>query len=135
MDATARIIIFLVSCCSVPACGFVAARHPPRRTNIVTPPTSRLSMSAALSVQREGRDNHVDNSQLNIIETDNTGPNDGFDILVKRAIQTLYKSDTDGEELDHSYGSASQGLWLHSPTAKEMQKLLDRMVLKVRVNI
>ena len=54
-----------------------------------------------------------------------------FQHVIHKAIQTLVMSDTDGDELDHSYGSASQGLWLHTPTAKEMERMLNRLVLKV----
>ncbi len=55
-----------------------------------------------------------------------------FQHLIQKAVQTIIKSDTDGDELEHSYGSASQGLWLHSKSAREMQSLLDRIVLQVR---
>ena len=55
-----------------------------------------------------------------------------FQHLIQKAVQTILKSDTDGDELEHSYGSASQGLWLHSKSAREMQSLLDRIVLQVR---
>lgn len=55
-----------------------------------------------------------------------------FQLLIQMAIQTLVRSDTDGDELVHSYGSASQGLWLNLPAAKELQGVLDRVVLKVR---
>ena len=60
---------------------------------------------------------------------------DAFQLLIQRAIHTLIMSDTDGEELDHSYGSASQGLWVHSPSAKELQNIIDRLVLKVRLYV
>ena len=66
------------------------------------------------------------------IEPGNNARND-FHLLIQTAIQTLVKSDTDGDELVHSYGSASQGLWLNSSAAKELQSLLDRVVLKVSV--
>ena len=55
-----------------------------------------------------------------------------FHLLIQKAVQTIIKSDTDGDELEHSYGSASQVLWLHSKSAREMQSLLDRIVLQVR---
>ena len=55
-----------------------------------------------------------------------------FDLLIQMAIQTLIRSDLDGEELDHSYGSASQGLWIHAPSAKKVQQLLNCLALKVR---
>jgi hypothetical protein len=54
-----------------------------------------------------------------------------FQLLIQKAVHTIIKSDTDGDELEHSYGSASQGLWLHSKSAREMQSLLDRIVLQV----
>lgn len=55
-----------------------------------------------------------------------------FQLLVQAALETLVRSDLDGEELDHSYGSASQGLWMHAPTAKKLEQLLNRVGLKVR---
>lgn len=55
-----------------------------------------------------------------------------FQLLIQSAFQTLVKSDLDGEELEHSYGSASQGLWMHAPSAKNMQRLLNKVTLKVR---
>ncbi|KAL9185295.1 hypothetical protein ACHAXT_003072 [Thalassiosira profunda] len=57
----------------------------------------------------------------------------GFRTLIQKAVRALVKGDTDGEELSHSYGSASQGLWLHAPSAREMQDVLDRVGLKVRM--
>ncbi|KAL7539402.1 hypothetical protein ACHAXR_011870 [Thalassiosira sp. AJA248-18] len=57
----------------------------------------------------------------------------GFQLLIQKSVQTLLKSDTDGDELDHSYGSASQGLWIHSRAAEEMQGVLDRVALKLRM--
>jgi len=56
---------------------------------------------------------------------------DAFPLLIQKAARTLVKSDTDGEALVHSYGSESQGLWLHAPSAKEMQAVLDDVVLKM----
>ena len=57
---------------------------------------------------------------------------DGFQQLIQKAVNTLIKSDTDGEELDHSTGSASQGLWIHAPAGKELKGVLDRVELQVR---
>ena len=59
---------------------------------------------------------------------------DAFQLLIQKAVRTLVMSDTDGDEATHAYGSASQGLWLHTPAAKEMQGVLDKVVLKVCVN-
>ncbi len=47
-----------------------------------------------------------------------------FDLLIQTAIQTLIRSDLNGEELDHSYGSASQGLLIHAPSAKKCNNCL-----------
>ena len=54
-----------------------------------------------------------------------------FEILTQKAIHTLLKSDSDTDENEHAYGSASQGLWINSKAAKEMQNVLDRIVLQV----
>jgi hypothetical protein len=54
-----------------------------------------------------------------------------FEILAQKAIHTLLKSDSDTDENEHAYGSASQGLWINSKSAKEMQNVLDRVVLQV----
>jgi len=64
-------------------------------------------------------------------DDDNDDDDDDFQQLIEKAVLTLVKSDTDGEELDHSTGSASQGLWVHAPAAKEMQRELDNIVLKM----
>ena len=60
-----------------------------------------------------------------------TAASSAFQHLIQKAVQTIIKSDTDGDELEHSYGSASQGLWLHSKSGREMQSLFDRIVLQV----
>jgi hypothetical protein len=54
-----------------------------------------------------------------------------FETLARKAIHTLLKSDSDTDENEHAYGSASQGLWINSQSAKEMQNVLDRVVLQV----
>lgn len=90
---------------------------------------------------RDSRTDEMGDNQISYDETNNQPANiqlgdasNDFQLLIQKAIQTLVKSDTDGEELVHSYGSASQGLWLNPPAAKELQWLLDRVVLKVRVH-
>eukprot|EP00984_Skeletonema_dohrnii_P012653 scaffold5161_cov94-Skeletonema_dohrnii-CCMP3373.AAC.2 len=45
-------------------------------------------------------------------------------------MHTLLQSDSDTDENEHAYGSASQGLWINPKAAKEMQNLLDRVVLQ-----
>ncbi|KAL3794145.1 hypothetical protein HJC23_012852 [Cyclotella cryptica] len=56
---------------------------------------------------------------------------DIFGQLVQSATQTLTSSDVSENEIEHSYGSASQGQWICSRTAGEMQKtVLDSLVLK-----
>ena len=54
-----------------------------------------------------------------------------FEILAQKAIHTLLKSDSDTDENEHAYGSASQGLWINSKAAGEFQSVLDRIVLQV----
>ncbi len=54
-----------------------------------------------------------------------------FEILAQKVIHTLLKSDSDTDENEHAYGSASQGLWINSKAAKEMQNILDRVALQV----
>ena len=52
---------------------------------------------------------------------------------LKYSLHTLLKSDSDTDENEHAYGSASQGLWINPKAAKEMQNLLDRVVLQLQV--
>ena len=65
-----------------------------------------------------------------ILQQQNNNPS-AFEILAQKAIYTLLKSDSDTDENEHAYGSASQGLWINSKAAKEMQNVLDRIVLQV----
>jgi len=62
----------------------------------------------------------------------NSDESSAFEILAQSAMHTLLKSDSDTDENEHAYGSASQGLWINPKAAKEMQNLLDRVVLQVR---
>ena len=62
----------------------------------------------------------------------NSEESSAFEILAQSAMHTLLKSDSDTDENEHAYGSASQGLWINPKAAKEMQNLLDRVVLQVR---
>ncbi|KAL7484439.1 hypothetical protein ACHAW6_010965 [Cyclotella cf. meneghiniana] len=56
---------------------------------------------------------------------------DMFTLLVRSATKTLTSSDVSENEIEHSYGSASQGQWICSRTAEDMQReVLDGMVLK-----
>ena len=89
-------------------------------------PNHKLLQSSDNQISYDEANNQPANIQLGDASND-------FQLLIQKAIQTLVKSDTDGDELVHSYGSASQGLWLNPPAAKELQWLLDRVVLKVRV--
>lgn len=80
-----------------------------------------------------GTDVKYENQISQVDTNDEPDASKDFQLLIQMAILTLVRSDTDGNELVHSYGSASQGLWLNLPAAKELQGLLDRVVLKVRV--
>lgn len=88
---------------------------------------TRDEMSAS-EMQGDDVEKNQKNLQTHLQLEDTTD----FHLLMHAAIQTLIHSDLDGEELDHSYGSASQGLWMHAPSAKKMQQLLNRVTLKVR---
>ncbi len=91
-----------------------------------------LLASAAASSSNTLEDDEATATQSSINNINNGDDNDvgsSFQLLIKKAVQTLVMSDTDGEELEHSTGSASQGLWLHAPSAKDMQSALDRVVL------
>ncbi len=59
------------------------------------------------------------------------GDPSAFELLAQKVVNTLLKSDTDTDENEHAYGSASQGLWINSKAAKEMQNILDRVALQV----
>ena len=67
-------------------------------------------------------------------KSNNNNPS-AFELLAQTAINTLLKSDVDTDENEHAYGSASQGLWINSMAAKEMQNVLDRVVLQVSLRI
>jgi hypothetical protein len=57
--------------------------------------------------------------------------NDVFTNLIRAATQTLTSSDISENEIEHSYGSASQGQWICSKSAGRMQKdCLEGLVLK-----
>lgn len=59
-------------------------------------------------------------------------PNDdAFTQLLKSSTDILTSSDLSENEIEHSYGSASQGQWICSRTAGEMQRdVLEKLVLK-----
>lgn len=60
---------------------------------------------------------------------------DAFTKLIQSATGILTSSDTSENEIEHSYGSASQGQWICSKAAGEMQRdVLEKMCLK-QVNI
>ncbi|KAL3807568.1 hypothetical protein ACHAXA_006469 [Cyclostephanos tholiformis] len=88
-----------------------------------------LSMVSGPDVKYGNQISHVETDDQPAIIQPGDASTD-FQLLIQMAIQTLVRSDTDGDELVHSYGSASQGLWLNLPAAKELQGLLDRVALK-----
>ena len=132
-----QVIIQLLVLCSITATcyGFLshanhwkhkslrACRHDVLPLMMATSATGEVSLGKAL--QSTNDNSNLQPSLENMINID------AFQLLIQRAMHTLIMSDTDGEELDHSYGSASQGLWVHSPSAKELQSIIDRLVLKV----
>lgn len=56
---------------------------------------------------------------------------DSFSKLVQKAVETLVESDVKDGESEHSYGSASQGMWLNAKAGQELQTLLNRIILQV----
>ena len=130
-----QVIIQLLVLCSITATGYGflshandwkhkslrACRHDVLSIMMATSATGEITLQST-----------NDNSNLQP-SLDNMINIDAFQLLIQKGIHTLIMSHTDGEELDHSYGSASQGLWVHSPSAKELQNIIDRLVLKVRL--
>jgi len=55
---------------------------------------------------------------------------DSFSKLVQKAVETLVESDVKDGESEHSYGSASQGMWLNAKAGQELQTLLNRLILQ-----
>lgn len=54
-----------------------------------------------------------------------------FKKLIQSAANIITSSDLSDNEIEHSYGSASQGQWICSKTAGEMQRdVLERLILK-----
>ena len=84
-----------------------------------------------------GADTITNQNNHDVIQTiiqqnqDEEKESSAFEILTQKAIHTLLKSDSDTDENEHAYGSASQGLWINSKAAKEMQDVLDRIVVHV----
>ena len=125
----------------------IASAHPPSSSSALVSATQELlwnpmniniSRRCGRPYQRilramiSGTDVKYENQISQVDTNDEPDASKDFQLLIQMAILTLVRSDTDGNELVHSYGSASQGLWLNLPAAKELQGLLDRVVLKVR---
>lgn len=49
---------------------------------------------------------------------------DAFGVLVQTALQTLIQSD-----IKRPDGSSSQGRWVYDPAARELQQVMDRLVV------
>ena len=102
---------------------------------------SAFSSSSSISCSRN-RSSSLAGAAAAVVETTtnqiqpsiqrNSDESSAFEILAQSAMHTLLKSDSDTDENEHAYGSASQGLWINPKAAKEMQNLLDRVVLQVR---
>lgn len=128
-----RTLLRLLLCCGADAYTARIPRGPAvrpssrRRRWVGAPPSRHAPLAAAAAPQAQALD--LDGLADGVGRRDDGAD---FRLLIRKAARTLVKSDTDGEELDHSYGSASQGLWLHAPAARDMQGVLDDMALKVR---
>ena len=57
-----------------------------------------------------------------------TIPQDGFQSLISSALHALIKSDVVCGDRTQ-YGSSTQGRWMFDPAAKDMQNILDRLVV------
>lgn len=75
------------------------------------------------------------NELIQPIIQQNVGDPSAFELLAQKVVYTLLKSDSDTDENEHAYGSASQGLWINSKAAKEMQNILDRVALQVSIHM
>ena len=53
---------------------------------------------------------------------------DGFKSLIRSALRALIKSDVVCGDRTQ-YGSSTQGRWMFDPAAKDMQNILDRLVV------
>jgi len=103
---------------------------------------SAFSSSSSISCSRNRHHHPLAGAAAAAVETNtnqiqptiqrNSDESSAFEILAQSAMHTLLKSDSDTDENEHAYGSASQGLWINPKAAKEMQNLLDRVVLQVR---
>ena len=130
-----QVIIQLLVLCSITATcyGFLLHANDWKHKSLracrhdVLPLMMATSATGEITLQSTNDNSNLQSPLDNMINID------AFQLLIQKAIHTLIMSDTDGEELDHSYGSASQGLWVHSPSAKELQNIIDRLVLKVRL--
>ena len=54
---------------------------------------------------------------------------DGFKSLIRSALRALIKSDVVCGDRTQ-YGSSTQGRWMFDPAAKDMQNILDRLVVR-----
>ena len=55
---------------------------------------------------------------------------DGFKTLIHAALNALIKSDVVCGDRTQ-YGSSTQGRWMFDPAAKDMQNILDRLVIRI----
>mmetsp|Transcript_18474 Transcript_18474/g.37155 ORF Transcript_18474/g.37155 Transcript_18474/m.37155 type:complete len:752 (+) Transcript_18474:93-2348(+) len=102
---------------------------------------SAFSSSSSISCSRNRHHHPLAGAAAAAVETNtnqiqpsiqrNSDESSAFEILAQSAMHTLLKSDSDTDENEHAYGSASQGLWINPKAAKEMQNLLDRVVLQL----
>ena len=59
-----------------------------------------------------------------------TPPDGDLSSLVRCAVDALVASDRDGDSLTHSYGSESQGLWVHGPSAEVLGDMMGRVQVR-----
>ena len=92
---------------------------------------NRHPLAGAATAAIDTTTNQNKNELIQPIIQQNVGDPSAFELLAQKVVYTVLKSDSDTDENEHAYGSASQGLWINSKAAKEMQNILDRVALQV----
>lgn len=70
-------------------------------------------------------------ASINAVDTSQYSDGGTFTTLIQSAANILTASDVSENEIEHSYGSASQGQWICSKSASKMQMdVLEGLMLK-----
>lgn len=104
-------------------------------TSSISRSRNRHSLAGATAAAATDTNQDKNNELIQPIIQQNVGDPSAFELLAQKVVYTLLKSDSDTDENEHAYGSASQGLWINSKAAKEMQNILDRVALQVSIHM